>query len=233
MVDRRLSLCNIVRVFDNEDSGVVRRSGGRSARVRDAVFEATLEELAENGYGGLSIGGVAERSGVHKTSIYRRWAGRDDLLAAVLDAGLSVDADAPDTGSFDEDLAAFCLRIVGVLNSPIGTVVGALAAPDAAAVDAFAETRRGMGARLRGHVASIVDRAASNGTVPPGTAAGPVLDHLVGPLAACLLGPDRELDEQLARRSAAATAVAARAGVFVEGGVSAGGRDSAVDVRRN
>ena len=48
------------------------RLGGRSARVREAVLGAAFAELDERGYEGFSIDAVARRSGVHKTTIYRR-----------------------------------------------------------------------------------------------------------------------------------------------------------------
>jgi AcrR family transcriptional regulator len=49
-----------------------KRLGGRSARVRAAVFEATLQLLVEKGFEGLSIIEIAERSGVNATSIKSR-----------------------------------------------------------------------------------------------------------------------------------------------------------------
>ena len=64
-----------------------RRPGGRSARVRAAVLEATLDQLAESGYDGLSFEAVAVRAGVHKTTLYRRWS---DRTALVLDAMLEL-----------------------------------------------------------------------------------------------------------------------------------------------
>ena len=53
------------------------RLGGRSARVREAVLGAAFAELDERGYGGFSIDAMARRSGVHKTTIYRRWPIRE------------------------------------------------------------------------------------------------------------------------------------------------------------
>ena len=50
-----------------------RRPGGRSSRVRAAVLGATLEALVQGGYEALSIAEVAARSGVHESTIYRRW----------------------------------------------------------------------------------------------------------------------------------------------------------------
>src|SRR5215831_9502730 len=44
-----------------------RRPGGRSARVREAVLDATNELLADVGYEALRVEEVAARAGVHKT----------------------------------------------------------------------------------------------------------------------------------------------------------------------
>ncbi|MEV3975004.1 helix-turn-helix domain-containing protein [Streptomyces sp. NPDC050698] len=50
------------------------RPGGRSARVRKAVLAATAAELSERGFAAMTIEDIAARSGVHKTTIYRRWS---------------------------------------------------------------------------------------------------------------------------------------------------------------
>ena len=61
----------------------VRRPGGRTARIRAAVLEATVSALIEHGYDGLTMERIADRAGVNKTTLYRRWGSR---------AGLVVDA---------------------------------------------------------------------------------------------------------------------------------------------
>ena len=59
---------------------------GRRARSDQAILAAARELLAQGGVPGLTIEGVAARSGVAKTTIYRRWRDRDELaLAAVWD----------------------------------------------------------------------------------------------------------------------------------------------------
>ena len=60
------------------------RPGGRTARTRAAVFAATLNELVASGYTQASIEAIAERAGVHKTTIYRRWRTKDRLIAEAL-----------------------------------------------------------------------------------------------------------------------------------------------------
>ena len=68
------------------DAGPVARRRGRprSEQVEQAIAEATVELLAEHGVGGLSVEAVAARAGVAKTTIYRRWPGKYELILAVL-----------------------------------------------------------------------------------------------------------------------------------------------------
>jgi AcrR family transcriptional regulator len=97
---------------------VRRRPGGRNARVRDATIRATLEQLAESGWAGLSLERVARRAGVHKTTLYRRW-GRPEAL--LLDTLLETARDRvpiPDTGSCREDLIRYARAIIRSLSTP-------------------------------------------------------------------------------------------------------------------
>ena len=91
-----------------------RRPGGRTARVRAAVIAATLAELAERGYSGVSLDGVAARAEVHKTTIYRRWRAKETLvLDAMLEqAGQTVAI--PDTGSLRGDLLELARRSAAI-----------------------------------------------------------------------------------------------------------------------
>ncbi|WP_205472363.1 TetR/AcrR family transcriptional regulator [Nocardioides sp. SYSU D00038] len=66
------------------DEGI--REDPRVTRSRAAVLEAAVRELAEEGYGGFTIDGVATRSGVARSTIYRLWPERADLVVAALRA---------------------------------------------------------------------------------------------------------------------------------------------------
>lgn len=79
------------------------RTGGRSARVVEQVLTTTVTLLGELGYGALRIDEVAERSGVNKTTIYRRWPTKSQLVAAAL-RHYHVHAPAPDTGDLEHDI---------------------------------------------------------------------------------------------------------------------------------
>ena len=53
----------------------------RIARSRIVILQAAVDELADHGYGGVTIEGVAARAGVAKSTIYRHWADRLELIA--------------------------------------------------------------------------------------------------------------------------------------------------------
>jgi AcrR family transcriptional regulator len=101
-------------------AGPKRRPGGRSARVRRSVLDATLDVIVDGGYAGLSVDEVAARAGVHKTTIYRRWP---DLGALVVDALLDRQQEAvpiPDTGELRGDLLSLLDAITASITSPDG-----------------------------------------------------------------------------------------------------------------
>jgi AcrR family transcriptional regulator len=58
-----------------------RRGRPRSARAHRAILDAALSLLVEEGYDTMSIEAVAERAGVGKATIYRRWDSKEELVA--------------------------------------------------------------------------------------------------------------------------------------------------------
>jgi AcrR family transcriptional regulator len=80
-------------------------------RTRATVLGAAIDLLAERGYSGFSVEQVVERSGVAKTTLYRHWRTRNDLLAAAV-AELDGGGPLPDTGSVRQDLVDLLARRV-------------------------------------------------------------------------------------------------------------------------
>jgi AcrR family transcriptional regulator len=75
----------------------------RSAASHQAILKATLELFADVGLAGLSIEGIAERAGVGKSTIYRRWSAKEDILSDALYL-LRGGNPLPDTGHIRDDL---------------------------------------------------------------------------------------------------------------------------------
>jgi AcrR family transcriptional regulator len=90
----------------------------RGARLVANVLRVTLAEVGRAGLEHLSIEAVAERAGVNKTTIYRRWATPEDLAHAALQCAAGTDNEAPDTGSLRGDLRAFAREFRSIAMLP-------------------------------------------------------------------------------------------------------------------
>jgi AcrR family transcriptional regulator len=88
------------------------RLGGRSERVVRDVTRATAAELARVGYAELRVEDVAAQAGVNKTTIYRRWPTKADLVAATMQALKGVPEELPDLGAVRLDLLALAREAV-------------------------------------------------------------------------------------------------------------------------
>jgi AcrR family transcriptional regulator len=91
----------------------------RGEAVVREILVATLAEVARAGYHGLRIEDVATRAGVNKTTVYRRWPSKQELVRdALLSITLGSDHAAPNTGSLRTDLLAIARRHVEVTAKP-------------------------------------------------------------------------------------------------------------------
>ena len=95
------------------------RVKGRAARVVSDVLTATAEELSRVGYGALRVEDVAARSSVNKTTIYRRWPTKPELVGAALRA-VWESPEVPDTGSLRSDFVTSLSKTAAFAMSPIG-----------------------------------------------------------------------------------------------------------------
>lgn len=167
--------------LDESEETVRRRPGGRSARVREAVFCATLQALAEDGYSGLTISEIGRRSGVHATSIQRRWGSLGNLLLEAVLSYSHQKLPIPNTGSLRGDLLAFARSMSRYLATPIGeTVLRTLAAAEDSA--ALAENRKKIVQTRYGATRVMGERAAERGELRPGVDPQMAVELLVAPL---------------------------------------------------
>jgi len=99
-----------------ERSGRVEPLDARVRRSRSAVLDTTAALMVERGFGGTTVDEISRRSGVAKTTIYRHWPTRADLLR---DAGARLDTplDTPDTGTVEGDLGALMKQLANALRS--------------------------------------------------------------------------------------------------------------------
>ncbi len=81
------------------------RGRPRSAEAEQAILDSTLRMLGTQGVAGTTIEGVAADAGVGKTTIYRRWPTKTDLILAAI-SDLVPRGDPPDTGTMAGDMGA-------------------------------------------------------------------------------------------------------------------------------
>lgn len=135
----------------------------RRARTDEALTDAVNDLLRSHGYAGLTIERAAATSGVAKTSIYRRWASKAEM---VFDLAIHRADQAPsiDTGTLASDIRTLAERAVTLVAREPGRAVlpGLLAdmARDSALADRL---REDFVDAARDDVVAILDRAAARG----------------------------------------------------------------------
>lgn len=96
-----------------------RRTGRpRSADADRAILDATRAALVELGWGKLTLGDVATRAGVAKTTLYRRWAGKNELVVDAVAALFDEHLELPDRGSLQADIEGVVLQFASLLERP-------------------------------------------------------------------------------------------------------------------
>jgi AcrR family transcriptional regulator len=150
--------------------------------VREAVLTAAFAELDEHGYGGFSIEAVARRSGVHKTTIYRRWPTREALLVYALDTRRDRDLPVPDAGSVRGELRQFGELVVAKLTSRYGN---ALLKSLVSAGDESPDVRDKVGSFWTERLsvgAGVLSRAVARGELPPHMDAHLLIEAFLAPI---------------------------------------------------
>ncbi|MFE4369713.1 TetR/AcrR family transcriptional regulator [Streptomyces sp. NPDC056835] len=180
----------------------VRRTGGRSARVRHEVLAATQALLLEEGLEATTITAVAERSGVHHTSIYRRWGDRATLVRDALLGAVDSAVPVQDTGSLYDELVQMLDDVLAMYQSALGPVLLDLIRSNE---PSLAELQVGyLDERLK-LCAEVIERAKERGELPRTVDHRLVFELLIGPvLGRALLTADgvRSLDSAAIVRAA-------------------------------
>ncbi len=175
------------------------RPGGRSARVQAAVFEATLQLLKEGGYEGLSMAAIAERAGVHETSLYRRWKTKEQLVLDAVNHRVAQAIPVPDTGALRSDLVTVLQSLRLFLQSTVGqalfqTAVATLHVPELCAF------RQEHWRQRRAHLQILFDRAIARGELSPQVDCQFLLETLSGIMYMRLFVVNEPVDEMVPER---------------------------------
>lgn len=191
------------------------RPGGRTARTRAAVLDAVAHLLAHEGLAGIDLGAVAERAGVGRTTVYRRWGSVHALVADLVTDMVETSTPRARTGSIDTDLRANARLVRKTLaddrQGPLFAAVIAAAAGDAH----VAELLRGFyDARIAEWSPCVVE-AVERGELPEGTDPRTLVAAVSAPLYYAYLTRGERPSVAAADRAAGAACAAGRAGAYV------------------
>src|SRR4051812_16535429 len=100
--------------------GLAKRPGGRTAQVTQRVLDAVLDLLVEGGAEACTYRSVADRAGVERSTLYRRYPDRWEMMIDAFMARAAADVMPPLAGSFAADLKAVLTKLTEQLELPIG-----------------------------------------------------------------------------------------------------------------
>jgi AcrR family transcriptional regulator len=152
----------------------------RRQRTEKAILDAAAQLIAEGGIDGLTIEGVAARSGVAKTTIYRRWGDKDDLALAILVDRTATISPPRDVGDTRKELLTF-LKTAKQVIRPGGIAQGL--ASDIATKPHLGEIYRERIVDVRrSELKTVIDRGIARGDFRPDIDVWVAHELLIGPL---------------------------------------------------
>ena len=159
----------------------------RSARAHRAILEAALSLLVEEGYDAMSIEAVAERAGVGKATIYRRWDSKEELVADALGSQRE-EVYVPDSDDAREDVISLLEENLSVVASTsgeraLGQIIGASAKHPRRKETYWESTI----APRRAAITQVLERAKARGELREDADLELAIDMMVGPLLYHLL----------------------------------------------
>lgn len=161
----------------------------RSAESHQAMLQATLELLAEVGFEAMSVEGIAARAGVGKTTIYRRYSGKEELVAAAIEQ-VRAEVVIPNTGKLWNDMDALIEQSAQITLSPIGRQAVAMIVSSAAGNAQFAKIywAKYLEPR-RAAFAIVIERAKDRKEIQADLDPGLVFDAMSGIMLYALIFP--------------------------------------------
>jgi AcrR family transcriptional regulator len=139
----------------------------RSESIRSAILEAALELLETDGYGRLTMQGIAKRARVSKQTIYRWWPSPAAVLMEALNERAAALVPDRDLGSFEPNLRAFIRRTVAALRGGLAPLVASLMAEAQRDAEFAATFGEQFLARRRDALHALFTQAQARGEIGP------------------------------------------------------------------
>ena len=172
----------------------------RIVRTRAAVVRTATELLVEGGPSAVTVDAVVARSGVAKSTVYRHWDSRDDLLLDVIRTNVPAIAPPDPALPFEPALRAFIAEVVDRLTDPHWTRLLPAMLMLKQHEPAVALIEGELREREAGAVADVIARGVAEGFLPDGLDPNEAITQLYGPLVFAQLTDVVELSPALGDR---------------------------------
>ena len=157
------------------------RGRPRNARADDAIIDATLGLLCEEGFDRLSMDAVAQRAGVGKATIYRRWPSKEALVIDAV-ARRTTPFPVEAGGCIRERLVALLTAMLAASKTGVGRLLPCMVGASVSNPTLAAHYREQIIGPRRARVAEMVHAAMAAGELRADVDVELVIDQLVGPL---------------------------------------------------
>jgi AcrR family transcriptional regulator len=153
----------------------------RPNRNRTLALDAAKALLVESGWDAVTHLAVAERSGLGRTTLYRFWPERADLLRDLIESELPSN-ELVATGDLRADLVSEMLRLAGRVNDPRTAAMALTVAERAATDPQFAKLRDRWHLEATGGVRALIREGAAAGLLRQSIVPQDGVDQLAGPM---------------------------------------------------
>lgn len=153
----------------------------RIERTRRVVLNATADMVADVGFDNMTIEGVSERCGVARSTIYRHWPGKDELLVEAIKDRM-VTPPAIDTGSLRSDVVEFLSDLAGWFSTKDGVMMALSLLVSAHRDESVAKLHREATRTRREYLVDVIQRGVDRGELPADLDCTESANDLVGAL---------------------------------------------------
>ena len=161
----------------------------RSTASHQAILQAALELLAKVGYEAMSIEAIASLARVGKSTIYRRYSSKEELIADAIES-IREEVSIPDTGDLWSDLDALIESAAQISLNPLGRQAVAMIVSSAASNAKFAQIYWEKYLQPRRQAfATVIERAKARNEVPSDLKPELVFDAMSGIMLYALIFP--------------------------------------------
>jgi AcrR family transcriptional regulator len=173
----------------------------RSAASHQAILKAALELLSKVGFEAMSIEAIATSAGVGKTTIYRRYSSKDELVADAIES-IREEVLIPDTGNLWGDIDALIENAAQITLTPLGRQAVAMIISSASSNPGFAQIywEKYLQPR-RQSFAIVIERAKGRNEIPTDLDSGLVFDAMSGIMLYASIFPSTESWTTYVRRA--------------------------------